>query len=676
MKIFSKKLNCIVLFSLFAALSTAQAEQGNSKFIDPKIGSQGAGNTFLGPSMPFGMIKPGPDTGNNSSNSGWDASGSINGFSQTHVSGTGGGAKYGNILVMPTNGGLSVAGISSERENESAKLCHYSVLLKRYNIFAEITTASKAALYRFKFPEGKGSRVVFDAGHLLFNDIAGEGQHLVSSSAQILSPTEVCGHTSVRGGWNKQPVPYTVYFYAASDTPAASFGVFKGGEILKKSKKIEAEGETKTGAWLEFGGENEKTVSVKIGISFVSVEKAKKNAREIKGFDFEKTLLNAVSAWDAALSAVNISAPNEDLAKVFYTSLYHAMLMPSDRSGENPLWKSDEPYYDDFYAIWDTFRTSAPLLALISPKRQSECVRALIDIQRHEGFLPDGRSGNYNGRTQGGSDADIFIADAFAKKLKGVNWLDAYAAVKADAENTPLDHFKEGRGGLDDWKNLGYLSIEGVDRSACKQMEYAYNDYCVALIAKGLGKTKEAELYFKRSAQWQNLWDENLEDGGVKGFIRPRRRDGSWLEPFTPYDGCSWGGNTFYEGNSWTYSLFVPHDIPGLIKKCGGKEAFVKRLDAFFAGPNRCDISNEPFFLSPYLYIWAGRHDKTAERVREIMKHYHASPHGLPGNDDSGALGAWFALSAMGIFPNAGHDYYFIGSPIFEKTEITLGGEK
>lgn len=668
-----KKIICIAV--LFSALASAFAQgESPTQFVDTWIGSRGSGNTVIGPSLPFGMIKPSPDTGKNSSNSGWSASGNINGFSQTHVSGTGGGSKYGNILVMPTNGTLDVSNISSERANETSKLAFYGVDLTRYGIKAEITCSEKAAIYRFSFPKKEGSKIVFDTGHSLYNNVVGEGQHLADCSVEILSKCEVSGHTSLTGGWNLQKEPFTVFFYATTDTPASKFGIFKDGKFQKDSLKASAENGEKTMAFLEFGGESERTVHLKIGISFVSVAQAKRNAKEIKNFDFDGTLKRAISAWDKALRPIEIETDFPDQKKIFYTALYHAMLMPANRTGENPLWKSKEPYYDDFYAIWDTFRTSGPLLTLIAPRRQAEIIRALIDIQKHEGFLPDGRSGNHNGRTQGGSNADVYIADAFAKELKGVNWRDAYEAVKADAENEPADGYKEGRGGLKDWHEIGYLSIEGFKMSGCKNVEYAYNDFCIMQMAQALNKNEDAKKYSDRAKQWQNVWDENLEHSGFKGFIRPRHRNGKWLENFKPTDGRSWEGDTFYEGNSWTYSFYVLQDMNTLIEKCGSKDTFANRLDEFFNG--KCDLANEPFFLTPYLYIYANRHDKTAERIHKILPRFTAHAGGIPGNDDSGALSAWYAWSAMGIFPVAGQDWYFIGSPIFENTKINLQNGK
>lgn len=652
-----------------------------AQHVDPLLGVDGGGNTFPGPTMPFGMVKPGPDmsVGANDENAGWAAEGDIRGFSQTHVSGTGGGVKYGNILVQPTTGAPVATGYGSPRENEQGAIGLYRVTLERYPIDVEITAARRTALYRFTYPEARQGNILIDAGHCLRSGAnAGEGQSITASQVTVVSPTEVSGSSSVTGGWNKQPNSYTVYFYAKTDTPAQSWGTWLDKDLHAGAKHAEAGANAGTGAWLTFPTQKGQQVRFKIGISFVSVEQAKRNATtEIPGFDFEATRAAIVEEWNKALGTVELKGETPEQAQTFYTALYHSMLMPVDRTGENPLWQSKEPYYDDYYAIWDTFRTSSPLLTLIAPERETNIVRALVDLYRNEGWLPDARSGNYNGRTQGGSNAEFVLTDAYVKGLKGIDWNTAYAAEVKDAEVSPPDQLKEGRGGLQGWHGLGYVTIEDVDRPGSKQMEYAANDFEIALLAKGIGKNTDYEKYLKRAANWENLWDANLQDDGFKGFIRPRYRDGRWLTPFTTIESCSWGGKTFYEGNSWTYSLFVPHNIARLIEKSGGPQRFVERLDAFFNVPGRYDVGNEPGFLSPYLYIWAGRHDKTAARVREIIAaSFHSGRKGLPGNDDSGAMSSWYAFGQMGIFPNAGQHVYLIGSPALPQTTLHLADSK
>jgi predicted alpha-1,2-mannosidase len=646
------------------------------------LGVDGGGNVFPGPVVPFGMIKPGPDMtfGERDYNAGWNAQGPIRGFSQTHVSGTGGGAKYGNIRVQPTTGAVAPFDSASPRADEKAAAGLYAVTLSRYNVGVEITAARRSALYRFSYPAGQPANLLFDVSHILRSGFrTGQAQELLSSKIEILSPTEVAGSTTVKGGWNKQTTPYTVYFYAVTDTPAVASGTWLGFGLKPGARSAQGGAAEPAGAWFTFApGHANQNVQMKIAISFVSVEQARRSlAAEIPAFNFAATRAAALAQWDRALAKIELSGATEEQEKIFYTAIYHAMLMPTDRTGENPLWKSAEPYYDDFYAIWDIFRSSSPLLTLVAPDREAAIVRSLIDIYRHDGYLPDARSGNVNGLTQGGSNAEFLLTDAYVKHLPGIDWKAALAAEIHDAEDAPADHFKEGRGGLDDWKTLGYVSLEGSDRPASVHMEYAADDYEIALLAKGLGRTAEYKKYLARSANWKNLWDPNFTDGGFSGFIRSRHRDGSWLTPFTALDFCSWNGKTFYEGNSWTYSTFVPQDVAALIQLSGGPATFVRRLDAFFDVPFRYDVGNEPGFLAPYLFNWAGRPDKTAEHVRQIIaQSYHAGPKGLPGNDDSGAMSSWYAFGQMGIYPNAGQDVYLIGSPAYPRTTLHLAAGK
>lgn len=667
-----------VVLVVGAAFSTGLSAQ-NAEKVDPFLGIDGGGNTIPGPSMPFGMIKPGPDVGVNQANSGWEPDGQINGFSQTHVSGTGGGPKYGNILVQPTTGEPRAAKNGSDREFEKGEIGYYSVRLKRYGIDVEITTSQRAAIYRFTYPASRSANLIIDAGHCLsWISKAGEGQFISSSQITIVSPSEVRGATSVIGGWNKQTRPYTVYFDAISNKPARTWGTWRDGHLHPRKMSETPQRGSRTGAWLSFATQSGQQVLFKIGISFISVEQAKQNLlSEIPQFDFDHTHSHAVSAWNDALSTVELKGATPEQEQMFYTALYHTMLMPVDRTGENPLWQSAEPYYDDFYAIWDTFRTSGPLLTLLAPRRESDIVRALVNIYQHDGWLPDARSGNFTGRTQGGSNADVLIGDAYVKHLENIDWKEAYAGVKKDAEISPARPIDEGRSGLADWKRLGFVSIQGSDRPGSKQMEYSADDFDVALLARGLGYQADFRKYLVRSENWKNLWDSSFNAGGIKGFVRPRNADGSWKKHFTALQSCSWGGDTFYEGNSWTYSLFVPQDVAGLIRESGGKNKFIDRLDAFFDVPGRYDVGNEPGFLAPYLYIWAGRQDKTAERIREIIAaNYHSGRKGLPGNDDSGAMSSWYAFSSIGIFPNAGQDVYLIGTPDIPEVTFHLGNHR
>ena len=691
-KLFFRLIFIVVLSSIPAILSAQQLYS----YIDPFIGSQGKGNVFVGPSCPFGMIRPGPDC-SLQSNSGYvaDTMQPIFGFSQTHVSGTGGGPKYGNILVMPFGGDFNSIEQESLRSGEAAKCGYYGVVLKKWNIKVEITASDRAAVYRCIFPGNIKKGIKVDCGSFLGEQPipdSREAQQFVGSQIQILSDTEVQGYSRIRGGWNNGTA-YTVYFYAVFNYPFSGYGTWKGEKIFP-GEKAQFDSGKKTGAFLYFRDGNADTVQMKIGISFISSLKAKYNIeQEIPNWNFNKIRQETCGKWENLLKKIEIDG-TPDQKKMFYTALYHTMLMPSDRTGENPLWLSSGPYYDDFYTIWDTFRTSFPLITLIDPSRQVDIVNALLNIYKYDGYLPDGRSGNCNGRTQGGSNAEVVIADAYVKGLKGIDYGLALKAMLKDATIPPGgNEEKEGRGGLADYNSLGYVSTRYV-RAGNRTVEYAYDDYCLAEVAKGLGRMGEYRRFIRQSGNWQNLWRE-VEDHGSRGFIMPRDPSGRWVDsvrcnvedgrydyvrytPLTqewPICVCWWCG-FFYEGNSWQYSLYVPQDVPALIEKCGGRKAFKKRLDTFFDN-GYYDVTNEPCFLTPILYHWIGRPELSSLRVRTIIKkNYNGSPSGLPGNDDSGAMSSWLAFHMMGLYPNAGQPYYFITSPFFKQTVLHLENGK
>lgn len=679
------------IFSFFL-LSANLLAQPLYKFIDPFIGSQGSGHIFVGPSCPYGMVKPGPDN-NVGSNSGYepDTLVTIFGFSQTHVSGTGGGPKYGNISVMPYGGEFNSIYQESLRSDEKAEAGYYSVNLKKWNIKVELTASDKVAFHRYNFGNNSKKGIKIDAGFFLGEKPipdSREAQQFVGSEIQIVSDREIQGYSRIRGGWNNGKA-YTVFFYAVFDQPFTSSGTWKGNEICSEYK-VQFDSNEKTGAFVYFDEKQSSTVQLKVGISFISSQKAKANIEnEIPHWDFEKELQETRDKWETLLKRIEIEGTEEQKI-MFYTALYHTMLMPVDRTGENPLWVSSQPYYDDFYAIWDTFRSSHPLITLIDPARQADIVKALIDIYKNDGYLPDARSGNSNGRTQGGSNAEVVIADAYVKGLKGIDYGLALKGMLKDAMlPSGGNEEAEGRGGLTDYNNLGYVSTTFV-RAGNRTVEYAYNDYCLAQVAKGLGRYGEYQRFIKQADNWQNLW-RDIEDHGSKGFIMPKDASGKWVEtiecdtengqrdyvkytPLTvewPICVCWWCG-FFYEGTSWEYSFYVPHDVPKLIEKSGGKDAFLKRLNTFFDN-GYYNVGNEPSFLTSCLYHWIGRPDLSSQRTRIIIdKNYNNSRSGIPGNDDSGAMSSWLAFHMMGIFPNAGQSYYLITAPYFPKTVLHL----
>ncbi len=696
--------------SLLILITTAFVHAQNSSEIDPMLGADKGGNVFVGPTLPFGMAKPGPDYGDNEGNAGWEASGALNGFSQLHVSGTGGGPKYGNILVQPMMGKADPAHSSAPRKDEHAEVGYYSVKLGSSGIRAEVTTARRTPVYRFTYPPTGERTLLVDVGHLLMRRHESphrypESQVVYSADVQVLSPTEVAGMQASVMGWNIQTTPMKVYFYLVTDTPAVSTGVWENGKGVQPGTKTASYKMpftmstlprppapiVSTGAYLTFAA-GETSVTVKVGMSFVSIEQAKKNAMtEVANFDFDGTRKAVVKAWDEELATVKIEGGTPGERQQFATGLYHSMLMPVDRTGENPLWQSAAPYYDDFYCIWDTFRSSTPLLTLLHPKRVTAILQALLDIQDHDHFFVDGRSGNFAGRTQGGSDAEMMFTDAFVKRLPGLDWARVYRAMVHDADTESSDPIRYGRGDMDEWKRLGYLSIEhsdpagGPDRPGSRSMEYAANDYAVALLAKGLGHEADAKTFMTRAENWKKLWDADAVDhtelGDVRGFIWVRHDDGRWKENFNPHLVGTWYQDNFYEATTWTYSLYVPQDVRSLIQIAGGASGFKKRLDLFFAPGAalryRYDVGNEPGFLAPYLYNWIGDQSSTAKTIRAILTaSYHTGPDGLPGNDDSGAMGSFLVFNQLGFFPVAAQSFYLIGSPTFPRSSINLENGK
>ena len=681
--------------------------------VDPRIGSVGVGRTFPGPAMPFGMVKPGPDCGV-LPNAGWAPMPEpVSGFSQTHVSGTGGGQKYGNILIQPFT--EKSADMAQRRTSETIELGYYATTYES-GIRTEITTSERCAHYRLHYPAPSSAShfsLFVDATHFLGKDSIPdlrERQQFVGAEAEATSDHEVVGFNRVRGGWNNGDA-YTVYFCLQSDKPFK----LKKLDFLDKLARLDRLDRLERLDYLETPGTlvlsfADTLVGVKIGISYVSTMQARRN---IDGHGFDEQLALLREAWEQQLQKIQITG-TEAQRRMFYTALYHTMLMPIDKTGENPKW-TDAPYYDDFYAIWDTYRTSSPLLTLLWPERQTVIVNSLLNIYKREGYLPDARSGDCNGRTQGGSNAEVVIADAFVKGLGTVNNLQskvyspqskvyslpsidyslALEAMLKDGDVDPgADHEKHGRGGLNEYKRLGYIPY-GIPRAGTRTIEYSYNDFCIAQVARGLGRNDIADEYLRRSGNWRNLWRSDYEWDDVRGYILPRDEDGRWLDsvpwghskvfhpliPYTPVTKVApwylpWWDTFFYEALSAEYSLSIPHDIPGLIEACGGPEAFRRRLDLFFER-GRYNVGNEPSFLTPCLYHWMGRPDLSTLRIHQIINdNYSDAPDGLPGNDDGGAMSSWLAFHMMGLYPNAGQDYYLLNVPMLDEYSFHLPNDR
>ncbi|MET0330295.1 MAG: GH92 family glycosyl hydrolase [Dyella sp.] len=650
-----------------APLST-QAQEPVAE-VNPFIGEDWFGEVFVGASVPFGMVKLGPDLRDYGHRKGFQSTGDVRGFSHLHLSG--GSGKYDNLRVAPSTGELQPTDIHSPRDNEQASPGYYATDLTRYHVKAELTATRRVGMQRYTFADAGEAHITMDLD-LLDKSTGAESQRFLGGEITVLSPHEIVGVGRYIGGWNEGG-EYAVYFDMITDTPAKATRTWTGNQLSEASQAHVEHGQP-IGASLDYQVTAGQAIQAKVGISFVSPVQAHRNlTQEIDGWDFDAVHQAAVTQWNQALGRIQIQGASDVERRMFYTALFHTMMMPSDHTGENPKWTSKEPYYDDFQAIWDTFRSQGPLLTLIAPDRQRDIVRSLIDTYRHAGYMPDARVGNDNGRTQGGSNADVLVADAYVKGLKGIDYATGFQAMLKDAQVAPADARKEGRGGLDTYNTLGYVA-QPTERAGSRTVEYAYDDFAIAELACGLGHAQEAKRYSQHAGNWANLWDATQVQEGINGFLRPRNADGSWAPQYLVRRG-TWP-DFYYEGDLWTYSLYAPQDVRKLVAMSGGDEAFVHRLDTTFDNLH-FDVTNEPGFLLPDLYLWAGRPDRTADRVSNFLhKAFNETRGGIPGNDDSGAMSSWYAFQSMGFYPNAGQDVYLIGTPSFPQADIDLGHGK
>jgi predicted alpha-1,2-mannosidase len=435
---------------------------------------------------------------------------------------------------------------------------------------------------------------------------------------------------------------------------------------------------------------NTTQVGSRVGISWISSERACEYLdNEIPAGTKLSTLVdNAKAKWNKEVfSKVTTSDSNIANLPLLYTALYGMHFLPSNRTGENPKWQSEEPYYDDIFTFWDLFRCTTPLFHVLQPTAYEELLRSIIDVWRHEGWLPDARSSNFNGLTQGGSNADNILADAYVKGLRGqINWDDAYAAMQTDAEKVPPNNddpvapdssTAQGRGALPDWLQYGYITPK-YTRAITRAVEYSGNDFGLRQVALGLNKTADALKYLGRSRQWRNHWNPAAESFGSKGFLVPRLADGSFVaqDPMN-CDGCYWKA-PYYEGKPWEYTMNAHHDIAKLVELNGGNDSFVQRLNTLMNPENGIfNPGNEPSFTTPYLYNFVGRQDLTVQQSRRVAKtFYNAGAGGLPGASDAGAMQSWILWNMIGLYPVTGQTTFLIGSPWFGNLTIRVPNGK
>lgn len=568
------------------------------RFVNPLIGSTNGGNVFAGATRPYGLAKPVADVdGQNTGGFSTDGSNVI-GFSPTHDSGTGGNPSLGNFPLFPQicpGDELNACAFrSGDRatpyvaDSVVARPGSFSLELES-GIRAEMTSSEHAALYRFTFPAPGGDGDDGRQHPLVLLDLTDLWKSRQNGTVRFDATTNgrLSGNATFLPsfGAGSYVMHFCVDFFGGAvhdggvwvnnraGTEPSELYVTRGFNLFY----IEA------GGWVRFADLVNNTVTARMGVSFISSDQACRRAEEEipdpLGEDFDRLVREAEDEWRSKLGVVSVKSggASEDLQTSFWSGIYRTMISPQNYTGENPNWDSGIPYFDSYYCIWDSFRVQHPLLSIVDPVAQVEMVRSLLDIYKHEGWLPDCRMSLCKGWTQGGSNADVVLVDAYVKNLTSdLDWELALEAIVKDAEDEPLEWSYEGRGGLQSWKKLNYIPYLDYDpvgfgtnsRSISRTLEYSYNDFCLATLADGLGKKDLYDKYARRSTNWRNLWKEDQtsivrgNDSGFTGFFQPKYLNGTWgyQDPIACSalaEFCSLTSNPSetFEASIWQYQL-------------------------------------------------------------------------------------------------------------------------
>ena len=671
-----------IIIALFLSLTscnnnvkTNKKNQDFVQFVNPFIGTGGHGHTYPGASAPFGMVQLSPDT----RLTGWDGCSGyhysdsvVYGFSHTHLSGTGI-SDYADVLLMPITDnyqyfeGAGEYGFESSfsHKNEIAEAGYYKVKLDRYDIDVELTATERTGMHRYHFPRNTNAQVVLDLKH---RDI------VLESSLKINGTNEVVGMRRSRA-WAQDQY---VYFVIQFPKPFQAYKLISKDRLVSGKEEING---INLKAIFNFYETDE--LIAKVGISAVSIDGARKNLEaENPDWDFDKVKNQTQQKWNNELSKIAVSGGEKLQMEIFYTALYHAFLNPNlymdvDGKYRGTDLKVHQAKGFDYYTVfslWDTFRAAHPLFTLTQRKKDLDFINTFLQQYNDGGQLPVWElAGNYTGCMIGYHSVPV-IVDAYFKGIRGFDVQKAYEAMKHSADQTHL--------GLDAYQKKGFISINDEPSCISKTLEYAYDDWCIAQMAKDLGKNDDYERYIKRAQSYKNIYDAQT------GFMRPKK-DNIWKYPFDPRE----VDFNFTEANSWQYSFFVPQDVDGLIKLHGGDEAFAAKLDSLFAsssetlGRHQSDITgligqyahgNEPSHHMAYLYNYAGKPWKSQQILRKIMDElYSTNPDGLSGNEDCGQMSAWFVMSAMGFYSvTPGSVEYAIGTPLFPQLTLNLENGK
>jgi len=648
--------------------------------VDPMIGTANEGQNIPVVGMPFAMTGWTPETRPTEDKCVapyYYQDSKITGFRGTHWISGSCVAEYGSFTLMPTTGEIAItpeARASGFRHSaEISTPSYYSVRLERYNTRVELTGLERAGMLRIRFPSGQ-------TGNLLIEPYVKQRVGLIRV---IPEKNEIVGYNPVYRQYLNagEPAGFNAYFVAKFDRPMTAFGTWCDS-TLHSEQKEQTSGCGRMGAFVSFP-EGTGHILVRLGTSFTSLEEAQKNLdAEVGARGFDAVQLAAKRNWEELLGRIEVSGGTEAQRSTFYTALYHSSLEPriaSDADGtyngfgkEGKLHKIARPkvYYDD-YSLWDTFRALHPLLTILDPSREEQMVQSLVDKGVQGGFLPIFPAWNSYTSEMVGDHAVAVIVDAYVKGLRNFDVAAAYKLIYQNAAVTPSPGaYQEGKGrrALASYLRYKFIPVEDQvldaphkQEQVSRTLEYAYDDYVVAQFAAQLHHDSDAKAMLARSEYWRNVLDPTT------GFVRGRHADGTWVTPFHPDKEEPY----ITEGLPWQYTFFVPQNVRGLIDALGGREAFITKLDALF-DRKLYDHGNEPSHHIAYLYDYADAAWKTQKQVRQVMQtRYGVGPKGLPGNDDSGQMSAWYVLSAIGFYPVCpGTPKYAIGSPLFSRIVI------
>lgn len=704
-------LSVILLFHF----SFSNAQENLVKYVKPIIGTEKMGHTYPGATVPFGAVQLSPETDTIS----YELNGKYNGevykycagykyedktivgFSHTHFNGTGH-SDLGDFLIMPTQGKLQLnpGKASNPKEgyrsafshsNEIAEAGYYKVKLDDDSIIAEMTSTTRVGMHQYTFPKSDESHIILD----LMAGIYNYDEKNVWTYVRVVNDTLITGYRQTNG-WARTR---TIYFSMSFSKPFVNYGQgnYDGKQPYRgfwrkfdQSKNFPEIAGKKIRMYFDFKTAEAEKIKIKFALSSVSQQNALENMQtEIKGWDFEKVKAEAQKSWNMELNKIKIDAP-EDIKVNFYTAMYHTFINPTVYTDVNGQYKGldqDTHTANGFvnystFSLWDTYRALHPFFNIIQPTRNNDMVKSMMAHYNQSALhmLPIWSHYSNDNWCMSGYHSVSVIADAI---LKGVYNGDPNEALNACVTTAKHRYYE----GIGSYVDLGFIPAEKSGISVSNTLEYAYDDWCIAQLAKKLNRQDVYDEFLKRSENWKNNYNS------ATGFMQPKLANGTFKDKF---DAMSTDGQGFIEGNSWNYSFFVPHNPTELIAKMGGKKAFVSRLDAlfsmhlpdsFFAETE--DITregiiggyvhgNEPAHHVAYFYNWTNQPWKTQSQVRKIMKmQYKPTPDGLGGNDDCGQMSAWYIFSSLGFYPVApGSNEYAIGSPLVNNAVLTLENGK